>query len=197
MKPRFSTSLPSLTEYHLWPKLSIRHWPLHLINLMRRYIWSALQNVTLMKDNGSHRPRLCRSKNKHLFRLLDIFCFFNYHETNQGYTCYVSQVSLFISGNKDKCGWVDYINGNFCLMGEQEVHHCNNSVTSNHSSNLLYVTPYENKSLACIIVQCKQDFQSGLQFINTLTGRLYDLAVTTLNSNITQMFYFINTLSFT
>ena len=179
-----NTTLNSPTDYQQWSNLSIRHWPLHSINLMRRYIWLVLQNAILMKDNGSHRARLSRKNNSHLFRLLDIFCFFNYHQTNKGHTCYISQISLFINGNKSKCGWADFINNNFCLMNEKEVHHYDNDVTNNYSANLQYTNPYENKTLSAVIIKCKKDFTSGLDYISQLTKRLQSLALITLNANI-------------
>lgn len=173
-------------NYLQWSKLSIRHWKSQDINLIRRHIWLALQQAKLMKDNGSRRPRLSRKDNQHLFKLLDIFCFFNYHQTNKGYTCYVSQIMLFISGNKSKCGWFDYIKGNFCLLNEKEVHHKDNDVTNNNCQNLQYVTPNENKILNNVIIKCKQNMLSGLNYIFQLNNHLQRLALSTLKANVSK-----------
>lgn len=140
-------------NYKQWPSNSIRHWPLSQINKLRKEIWAAKESATFMKNKNSDRHRLSRKQNSHLFKLLSIIGFFDYHISNNGYTCYLYQINHFINGGKnlDKSGWQDYRAGNFMQKDEWELHHLDHDCTNDSPSNLIKTTPYENKLLATCV----------------------------------------------
>jgi hypothetical protein len=140
-------------DYRQWSPLSIKHWPVSLINKLRKEIWTAKESAVFMKNNNSNRQRLSRKQNPHLFKLLSIIGFFDYHITNNGFTCYLYQINHFINGGKnlDKSGWQDYRAGNFMQKNEWEIHHLNHNPIDDSPSNLIKTTPYENKLLSTCV----------------------------------------------
>lgn len=122
-------------------KLSIRHWKDSECNQMKKEILQLLITSRTYLSNSGY-IRLNQKANFNLFRLLTRFSFFDYHVTNNGFTCYYHQIVLYC-----KTGYWNYRKGKFCKMGELEVHHISGIKTDNSASNLTYVTPEENKLL--------------------------------------------------
>lgn len=182
-------------DYRQWPRLSVRNWEQHELNLIKRHIYAALQEVTYMPNTSEDRPRISRTQtqeNKHLFKLIAIAGFFEFHQSNNGYTCYVSQVMAYINGNKKKGGIWKYIKGQVCNIGELEVHHNDENPTNNNCSNLEYVSPDINKFLHHFIRKCKQNITSGITILNNTPPHIKCLAQKTLNACINKFKYQLN-----
>lgn len=124
-------------------KLSIRHWKYSQIRAAISEIKSLLVNLQFIPH--PHRYlRLARIKHKELFRKLSAIGFFSFHSTNNGYTCYLHQITLYLA-----TGWKLYRNeGQFCECGLKEIHHLDSDPTNNDPSNLTYITPHQNKALS-------------------------------------------------
>lgn len=105
--------------------------------------------------------RLLRKENQEIFELLDQMDFFKFHCTNNGHSCYLHQINLYL-----KEGWKKYKNMEYCKIGELEVHHYDNDVNNNNWDNLVYVTPYDNKKLSHMVRYSKRYYGN---VINTLS----------------------------
>lgn len=127
-------------------QLSIRHWRFKEIKDVIKQVKDNLTCLTFIPHKDGYL-RLHISKHRNLFRLLGLLGFFDFHSTNNGYTCYLHQIVLYC-----KAGWKLYREGKFCEQGKLEVHHLNSKVTDSFdANNLVYVTPYENKYMAQVI----------------------------------------------
>jgi hypothetical protein len=124
-------------------KLSIRHWKYSRIRAAIKDCKSLLTNLIFMPHPLGYL-RLARSKHKQLFYKLTELGFFDFHVSNNGHTAYLHQIVLYLDR-----GWKLYRNeGKFCERGLKEVHHLDSDPANNIASNLVYVTPCQNKYLA-------------------------------------------------
>lgn len=134
--------------------LSIRSWRFCHIKFVIRLIKSLLPTLKY-KISADSRVRYTKYQHKNLFNLLHLIGFFDYHQTNNGFVITRYQVVYFLSQ-----GWRDYRDGQFMLHLESEYHHLDHNPYNDILSNLVKVTPYENKLLATCV-------KSGF-YINTV-----------------------------
>lgn len=125
---------------------SIRYWKIKDIKEKLAEIDELLASSFVTESKEGYQ-QLKRRRNRKLFALLDLVCFFDYHRSNvKKEVCYVHQVVKYIVS-----GWRNFIKDKYCDKYSQECHHLDHNPRNNHPSNLVYVTPLENKLLACII----------------------------------------------
>lgn len=85
------------------------------------------------------------ARNSHLYQLLHLVGFFDFHVTNtQRLIVGLHQVVAYAYW-----GWKAYRNGFLARRGEVEVHHIDDNPLNNHPRNLIYVSPMEN----CLVAQ--------------------------------------------
>lgn len=124
--------------------LSIRHWRYHDIRAKIREAKEALAEAEIVALESGYRALYRNNRNRELFYLLTLLGFFDYHRSNRTRRIiYEHQVVHYLT-----TGWHAYKNGKFMLKDQQEIHHLDHDVTNNNPSNLVVVTPAENKLLA-------------------------------------------------
>lgn len=149
-------------------RTSIRNWSWSDRNQLKQDIkLEVAQSNTFLSNSGY--IRLSKYKNWRLFALLSLFGFFDYHVTNNGFTCYYHQIIAYISS-----GYRKYIKGEFCLKGELEVHHFDKNKFNNSPENLTYVTPEENKLFEYFV-----QFKPKMKDLLGLPQRLINIIVKT------------------
>lgn len=125
---------------------SIKYWKISDIKEKLAEIDNLLASSFVTETKEGYQ-QLKRRRNRKLFALLDLVCFFDYHRSNvKKEVCYVHQVVKYIVS-----GWRNYIKDKYCEKYSMECHHLDHNPRNNHPNNLVYVTPLENKLLACII----------------------------------------------
>lgn len=118
-------------------------------SLVRHRMRTMLSEATTIELHGYQC--LTRSQNRQLFKYLDRYGFFKFHRSNKTKQLVgVHQVVLYLHR-----GWkLFYYSERYCVQGQLEVHHLDHCKQNNHYSNLWYVTPTENKTLADITQVC-------------------------------------------
>lgn len=125
--------------------LSIRHWRFTEIKAVIKEIKLLLPSAMYTSDNYGYQ-KLSKGNNKELFKLLNKIGFFDFHSTNNGFICYMHQITLYLHK-----GWKMYRKGLMCNKGVLEIHHKDHNPSNCNPQNLVYVTPYENKLLSRIV----------------------------------------------
>lgn len=131
-----------ITSHITFPKVPLRGHRWSYYRNIKNQIIPLLDTAVTDLTPGGY-VRLYRRNNQEIFRLLDQMDFFFFHDTNQGHVCLLHQINLYM-----KIGWRFYKQGQYCRDGEREIHHLDNDPLNNHPSNLIYISPYENKVLS-------------------------------------------------